>query len=306
MVVPFVSVRFICHAIVDPALYHGGDELIVKNGYLIGVIREIAGMEDVMPTLMSERKAVTMSLAHIQKAVVDDDGTGLGADILRPICGRVKNRHLIGVVKNSHPKVHAIMGQILIIRRHSEIEFNKALNVHGRGVRQDFRLKILYETLSDGIDLGFAQNRYAVVLHSKRGSYKLPLSLPELLNELQPVSLACIKVTCRAKRSGHIVVFHDIVRQVRGNRVSLFASQIIHRSFILVVQHENSRDQLQLLHLGRIAAVLLDVGQIGRSDPYHFRHFAERDLFLCAFPLKELSKILVLCVHVVHLFYFTL
>lgn len=52
-----------------------------------------------MPTLMSEREAVTMSLALIQKAVVDDDGTGLGADILRPICGRVKNRHLIGVVK---------------------------------------------------------------------------------------------------------------------------------------------------------------------------------------------------------------
>lgn len=97
MVVPFASVRFICHAIVDPALYHGGDELIVKNGYLVGVIREIAGMEDVMPTLMSERKAVTMPLALIQKAVVDDDGTGLGIDILRPICGRVKNRHLIGV-----------------------------------------------------------------------------------------------------------------------------------------------------------------------------------------------------------------
>lgn len=69
MVVPFANVRFICHAIVDPALYHGGDELIVKNGYLVGVIREIAGMEDVMPTLMSERKAVTMSLALIQKAV---------------------------------------------------------------------------------------------------------------------------------------------------------------------------------------------------------------------------------------------
>ena len=93
-------------------------------------------MEDVMPTLMSEREAVTMSLALIQKAIVDDDGTGLGTDILRPICGRVKNRHLIGVVKNSHPKVHAIVGQILIIRRHSEIEFNKALNVHGRGVPQ--------------------------------------------------------------------------------------------------------------------------------------------------------------------------
>ena len=309
MVVPFASVRFICHAIVDPALYHGGDELIVKNGYLVGVIREIAGMEDVMPTLMSERKAVTMPLALIQKAVVDDDGTGLGTDVLRPICGRVKNRHLIGVVKYSHPKVHAIVGQILIIRRHSEIEFDKALDVHGRGIRQDFRLKILYETLSDGIDLGFAQNRYAVVLHSKRGSvhlYKLPLSLPELLDELQPVSLACIKVTCRAKRSGHIVVFHDIVRQVWGNRVSLLAGQIVHRSLILVVQHENLGNQLQLLHFGRIAAILLDVGQIGRSDPYHFRHLAERDLFLCAFPLKELSKILVLCVHVVHLFYLTL
>lgn len=105
----------------------------------------------------------------------------LAADILRPICGRDKYRHLIGVGENSHPKVHAIMGQILIIRRHSEIEFNKALDVHGRGVREDFRLKILYETLSDGINLGFAQNRYAVVLHSKRGSvhlYKLPLSLP--------------------------------------------------------------------------------------------------------------------------------
>ena len=80
MVVPFASVRFICHAIVDPALYHGGDELIVKNGYLVGVIREITGMEDVMPTLMSEREAVTMSLALIQKAVVDDDGTGLGTN----------------------------------------------------------------------------------------------------------------------------------------------------------------------------------------------------------------------------------
>lgn len=177
-------------------------------------------------------------------------------------------------------KVHAIVGQILIIRRHSEIEFDKALNVHRRGVREDFRLKILYETLSDGIDLGFAQNRYAVVLHSKRGSvhlYKLPLSLPELLDELQPVSLACIKVTCRAKRSGHIVVFHDVVGQVWGNRVSLLAGQIVHRSLILVVQHENLGNQLQLLHFGRIAAVLLDVGQIGRSDPYHFRHFAERD-----------------------------
>ena len=145
--------------------------------------------------------------------------------------------------------------------------------------------------------------------HSKRGSvhlYKLPLSLPELLDELQPVSLACIKVTCRAKRSGHIVVFHDIVRQVWGNSVSLLAGQIVHRSLILVVQHENLGNQLQLLHFGRIAAILLDVGQIGRSNPYHFRHLAERDLFLCAFPLKELSKILVLCVHVVHLFYFTL
>ena len=309
MVVPFASVRFICHAIVDPALYHGGDELIVKNGYLVGVIREIAGMEDVMPTLMSERKAVTMSLALIQKAVVDDDGTGLGADILRPICGRVKNRHLIGVVKNSHPKVHAIVGQILIIRRHSEIEFDKALDVHGRGVRQDFRLKILYETLSDGIDLGFAQNRYAVVLHSKRGSvhlYKLPLSLLELLDELQPVGLTCIQITCRAERSGHIVVFHDIVRQVRGNRVSLFASQIIHRSFILVVQHENLGNQLQLLHFRRVTAILLDVSQIGRSNPNHFCHLTDRDLFVSALPLQELSKILVLCVHVVHLFYLTL
>lgn len=98
-------------------------------------------------------------------------------------------------------------------------------------------------------------------------------------------------------------MFHDIVWQVWGNRVSLLAGQIVHRSLILVVQRENFGNQLQLLHFGRIAAVLLDVGQIGRSDPYHFRHFAERDLFLCAFLLKELSKILVLCVHVVHLFY---
>jgi hypothetical protein len=29
-------------------------------------------------------------------------------------------------------------------------------------------------------------------------------------------------------------------------------------------------------------------------------------LFLSALPLQELSKILVLCVHVVHLFYLTL
>ena len=87
MVVPFASVRFICHAIVDPALYHGGDELIVKNVYLVGVIREIAGMEDVMPTLMSERKAVTMPLALIQKAVVDDDGMGFGTDIPRFVAG---------------------------------------------------------------------------------------------------------------------------------------------------------------------------------------------------------------------------
>ena len=89
----------------------------------------------------------------------------------------------------------------MIVRRHSEIKFDKALNVLGRGVREDFRLKILYEMLSNGIDLNFTQNRYAVVLHSKRGSvhlFKLPLSLPELLDELQPVSLACFKVTCRA------------------------------------------------------------------------------------------------------------
>ncbi len=52
-------------------------------------------MEDVMPTLMSERKAVTMPLALIQKAVVDDDGTGLGTDVLRPICGRVKTGTLL-------------------------------------------------------------------------------------------------------------------------------------------------------------------------------------------------------------------
>ena len=142
-----------------------------------------------------------MPLALIQKAAVDDDGTSLGADILRPICGRDKYRHLIGVGENSHPKVHAIVGQVLIVRRHSEIKFDKAFNVHGRGVREDFRLKILYEMLSNGIDLNFTQNRYAVVLHSKRGSvhlFKLPLSLPELLDELQPVSLACFKVTCRA------------------------------------------------------------------------------------------------------------
>ena len=101
-------------------------------------------------------------------------------------------------------------------------------------------------------------------------------------------------------------MFHDIVRQVWGNRVSLFASQIIHRSFILVVQHENSRDQLQLLHFRRVTAILFNVSQIGRSNPNHFRHLAERDLFLSALPLQELSKILVLCVHVVHLFYLTL
>lgn len=266
-------------------------------------------MEDVMPTFMSECKPVTMMLVLLQKAVINDDGTSLGTDILRPICGRVKNRHLIGVVKNSHPEVHAIMGQILVVRRHSEVEFDKSFNVHGGGAREDIRLKILHEMLSDGIDLGFAQNRYAVVLHPKRGSihlYKLPLSLAELLDELQSVSLACIKVTCRAQRSGYIVVFHDIFRQVWGNRVSLLTGQIVHRSFILVVQHENLGNQLQFLLFRGIAAVLLDVGQIGRSNPYHFCHFTERDLFLCAFPLKELSKILVLCVHVVHLFYFTL
>ena len=60
-------------------------------------------------------------------------------------------------------------------------------------------------------------------------------------------------------------MFHDIVWQVWGNRVSLLAGQIVHRSLILVVQHENLGNQLQLFHFGRIAAVLLDVGQIGRS-----------------------------------------
>ena len=54
-------------------------------------------------------------------------------------------------------------------------------------------------------------------------------------------------------------MFHDIVGQVWGNRVSLLAGQIVHRSLILVVQRENLGNQLQLLHFRRIAAVLLDV-----------------------------------------------
>ena len=43
-----------------------------KHPCEVGVIREIAGMEDVMPALVYECEAVTMSLALIQKEVVDD------------------------------------------------------------------------------------------------------------------------------------------------------------------------------------------------------------------------------------------
>lgn len=85
MIVPPACVGLAGQVIIHTALYHRSDDFIIKHGHLVGAIREIAGMENVVPSLMTEGKAAAVLLALVQKSVIDNNRPRLSTDILCPI-----------------------------------------------------------------------------------------------------------------------------------------------------------------------------------------------------------------------------
>lgn len=58
-----------------------------------------AGERDAITVLVTECKTVLMLLIFIQKSTINNNGTSLGADLVRPIVGRSVGRHIVGVVE---------------------------------------------------------------------------------------------------------------------------------------------------------------------------------------------------------------
>ena len=257
-------------------------------------------MKNVVAGLVAEGEAVAVLLVFFQQAVVDDDSPRFGSNVLSPLVDGIEDRHLIGVVEYSHAEVDPIVGKKLVVRRHAQIAFDEAFDIHGGGVLQDFRLEIADELFAEGIQFLFTDNRNTVLLDSEGGSVHrqiLPLSLLEFLYKPQPVSLACVQVTSGAQCCGNVIPFHDVFRKVRSDRVAHLASQIKHDSSLFVREEENLRDLIQLVHFGRITATLFDVAQVRSRHLKHLRHLAKGNLFSFALLLEELSKVLILCTH---------
>ena len=253
-----------------------------------------------MAGLMAEGKAVAVLLVFFQQTVVNDDSPRFGSDVFCPLIDGVEDRHLVGVVEYGHAEVDTIVRKELVVRRHAQIAFNEAIDVHGSRILQNIRLEVTDESFTNGIKFLFADNGNTVLLDSEGGIVHrriLPLSLFEFLYKPQPVSLACIQVTSGAQCCGNVIPFHDIFRKVGSDRVAHLACQVQHDSSLFVREEENLRDLIQLVHFGRIAATLFNVAQIRSRHFQHLRHLTKGNLFCFALLLEKLSKVLILCTH---------
>ena len=155
-------------------------------------------MENVMPSLVSEGKAITVLLIIRQQPIVYNNGSRLCGDIFRPVGLRRKNYDTVCIVENSHAQVDSVMGKELVILRHTEIALDKCFYINRRGMREDLRLEVRNKTIADSINFFPTQNRDTVSFDTERGIVhwrSLPLSITKLLDKTHPIGFVCIQIT---------------------------------------------------------------------------------------------------------------
>lgn len=153
-----------------------------ENGQLVRIAVEALCVEDPVARLVSLRKPEPVFLLLVlNQPAIDDHSVGVCMDVLCPSGVRIIHRKLVRLVENRHPQIDPVMGEVLEVRGHAHIQFQKSFDVERFRAVQGLLLKILNEAFSDSVNVLPAENRDAVALFPKmRSDHLLLLPLPFL------------------------------------------------------------------------------------------------------------------------------